>query len=379
MRELATIEVFRLVRELGKFRGYYIDKLYELGEGRFRLRLTNKGEKAYLNCALPGTLNDTTTIEKAETATGFATAFRKRTSGFVIKEITQMNRDRIINISAEKGELSINIIFELFGKGNLILTDGNMATLLTYRRQEFKDRTVAPHMAYEPPKSGTIDFTSDPAYGIKYETSNAEVARYFASVFGIGRLYVEEAITRAGDDPTAKVESVKERLPELAASIRELVKKAIGSEKAIVYMRDGEPLDFALVELAKYSGVESRACGSLNEALDAVYSSAAEARAEAHPEEAESAEAMSIRISIEKQRKSVDGLLAESEQDKRIGTIIFNNMDAINTLIRAATQDRHATAEGLLKAAQQGIKVTSVDLKNKKVVIDIGEEVEEKG
>ena len=371
MRELATIEVYRLAHELGKFQGYRIDKLYELGEGRFRLRLTNKGDKAYLSCVLPDTLNETSFIEKADTATGFATAFRKRTSGFIITSISQMNRDRIIQIDAEKGVDRISIIFELFGKGNLIIIDKSMAILLAYRRQEFKDRLVASREKYSPPKSTTVDFTSDAPYQISRDVTDESVSRYFASALGIGRTYTEEAITRAGVDPSAPATTMGSRLQELGNSVRELVRDALESEKAIVYIKDGIPIDFSLTSLSKYHDADYREFGSLNEALDAAYSSAAEPGGETAKIMEQSPEIKSVKASIDKQRKAIGILAEESEKYKRAGTAIFNNMDAINDLIGVAAQDRHATAEALQKVVPQGIKVLSVDLKNKKILIDI--------
>jgi len=310
-------------------------------------------------------------------ATGFATAFRKRTTGFVITEISQLNRDRIIRIAAEKGDSSINIIFELFGKGNMVVTDGSMKILLAYRRQEFRDRTVASGREYVPPKSGTVDFTSGDAYDIGYEESEENVAKYLSSRLGIGKMYVEEALIRNGADPTSTIASMKDRLHGIESSVKGLIDEALGTGGARVYKENGMPVDFALVELTKYSGSESVECSSLNEALDIVYSSAAEQAAERETAEEDSPEIRSTIASIEKQRKSIEGLVAESERNKYLGTVIFNNMEAINGLIRAAAQDRHATAESLQKAAaaQGGIKVLSVDLKSKKGLLEIeGEE-----
>ena len=46
MRELYTIELVRLVEELRVLEGYYIDQFYELGKGRFRIKLSRKGREA---------------------------------------------------------------------------------------------------------------------------------------------------------------------------------------------------------------------------------------------------------------------------------------------------------------------------------------------
>ena len=129
MRQLYTLELISLVKELQALTGFYVDKFYESEDNTFRFSLSRKGEKADVRCVLPYAIGRTEYIEQAEEPTNFATAVRKRITGFAIDAIEQYNNDRIIIIRLRKGEERINIILELFGKLNLAIEEGLEAGL----------------------------------------------------------------------------------------------------------------------------------------------------------------------------------------------------------------------------------------------------------
>ncbi len=141
-----------MVNELQEFVGFYVDRFYELGDGRFRIKLSKKGAQANLQIILSHTINKTKYIEKGEQPTDFTMAVRKRIEGFQIKSIKQLNNDRIVMLELKKGDSEANLIAEMFGGGNLIITDNTMGMLLVYKRRQFKDRTMAPHLEYKAPK-----------------------------------------------------------------------------------------------------------------------------------------------------------------------------------------------------------------------------------
>src|SRR4029077_3595181 len=125
---------------------------YEIERDKFRFKLSRKGEKANIQLMLPYTLNMTEYVEIREEATNFAIAARKRMAGMMIEAIEQYNEDRILLIKLIKGEERANIIIEMFGKGNLIISDNEMKILLAYDVHSFKDREIKPSIEYIPPK-----------------------------------------------------------------------------------------------------------------------------------------------------------------------------------------------------------------------------------
>lgn len=208
MRGISTREVALLAGELGSLAGYYIDKFYDMGDGRFRMRLSRKGESMNLLCILCHTINRTSYVEKADAPSNFCMAVRKRVEGAVIRRVYQMDDDRIIVFSIERSGSPYNLIFEMFGKGNLVITDASMRISLAYMPHTFKDRAVQVNAEYTAPRRN-------------------------------------------------------------AAPVRE--PSVQGSYAVNVYVKEGAAVDYSVGEDDRYEDLERKEFGSLQEALDFVY------------------------------------------------------------------------------------------------------------
>ncbi len=153
MRGITSSELAVLVGELKQFEGSYLDNFYEQGEGRFRLRLSKSKEQINITVILSHAINRTKYMEKSDAATNFAMAVRKRVSGAKIEKIRQINDDRIVLFELKKKDEALGLIFEMFGKGNLIIVNHpDNEILLTYTNQQSADRTIKKGEVYKPPK-----------------------------------------------------------------------------------------------------------------------------------------------------------------------------------------------------------------------------------
>ncbi len=161
MRSINSQELGILVDELAGISGFYIDRFYEIDEGRFRLKVSKKGEQANLQIILSRAIGRTDYVETREKPTDFAVATRKRIEGFMIDSVTQLNGDRIVVIALHKGESHVNIILEMFGKGNFIITDEQKMITLAYDAHEYKDRSIKPGLEYMPPPKSTAPASKD--------------------------------------------------------------------------------------------------------------------------------------------------------------------------------------------------------------------------
>ncbi|MFI5412793.1 MAG: NFACT family protein [Candidatus Micrarchaeales archaeon] len=155
MRGISTAELAVLVNELQEYVGFYIDRFYEVSDSKFRLKLSKNKVQPNIQIILSYTINKTNYIEKQEQASNFTIAVRKRIEGFNIKAIKQLNNDRIVLFELKKGEEQFNLIVEMFGKGNLIITDKEMKIVLVYTQQESKDRIIKSNLQYKTPKQSS--------------------------------------------------------------------------------------------------------------------------------------------------------------------------------------------------------------------------------
>ncbi len=367
MRQICTVEVCVLAKELEKeLVGYKIDKFYETGKGRFRFRLSKERTKKELVCVLCKRINTTDTVETAEKPTNFALAMRKRICFFGIESISQLNNDRIISIKLSKGEERVEIIIEMFGKGNILVADDSGVIKLAYTNHRFKDRVVFPKEKYVVPKNEGLNISMLEAArtavreAIKKDGSKT-VAKGLTGAANIGSIYIENAIRQAGVDPKRQMESLNSDEMERIADQISGIEDTIENPLPIVYTDEKKPVEYAVSKLVKRNE-EEKSFRTLGEALD-FYS---KNEAEEDDEGIDNPKAKELEISMGRQRETLERMGEEIEQNKKAGELIFNNMHIINEMIETAQKDRHITKEELQRLFPN-IRIIDVDLKKKRI------------
>ena len=302
MRVISASEIYVLAQELRELAGFHMEKFYEMGEGRFRIKMKRDKTQANLQIILSHTINKTNYIERTGQPSNFAMAVRKRIEGFRIESIKQINGDRIVLMALKKGEAELNLVIEMFGSGNLVITDSSMRITLAYRQRQFSDRRVSHDMEYRAPRQPS---------GYKMEA------------------------------------------PKVV--------------KPVVFVDEkGRAVDYSIAATEKHPGLERRGFGSLQEALDLFYYDNPVVKGES----GESALEKQLRLSIEKQKRLMKSTESEIETNKEIAEKIFNNMNMINRIVEELKKSKRMTKEELQEHAE-GIRITDLDLKEKRVTIEI--------
>lgn len=371
MRQICTLETIVLVRELNAIIGYRVDKFYETGKGRFRFRLSRPGSKIDLVCILCEAINRSRYIEAADIVTNFAVSVRKRIGNAVIEGVRQVNEDRIVALALSRGEERIEMIFEMFGKGNLILTDQEGKIKLAYIRHRFRDRSITPGEIYVNPKSSQVSSTSIAEMqgvieeGLKGERGESSVIRVLSNTVNIGSIYIEDVLNRLGIHPKRAAKSLTDsEISSIIAVLRDL-NRVIESPTPIVYLdNDGKAIDYALTSISKYDGYKSMEFVSLMDALEYVENNSPQ------PEPKKSQIAEELEASMAKQREVLSSIIEGIERNRRAGEAIFNNMHTINRIIEEAAKDKRITKERLRELFPD-LNIIDVDLKEKRIEIEI--------
>ncbi len=368
-RELYMVELLRLSRELdAQLSGSYIDQFYQTGQDRFRVKVNAKKRRSNLNMHLPYYIALSDTAEVSDEASPFSMAMRKRIDGFRISAVGLLGGDRILQIGIEKAEARLHMIIELFGKGNIILTDDQMRILLAYKQREFSERTIKNRAAYAPPKSASMSVWNRAALSMAvdeaYESGEDGLASHVARRAGIGTAYVMDAIERTGLGPKTKMRDVpREKMVELYERMLDTINTAKGDAPAILYLRDGKPLDFSLRPMMRYEGAESKACATINEAICAFYSSFDPSAGLGE----KNAEVERITASMRKQQEAVLALEAEAAQARKAGDWISARADLINHAIGIA-RDKSSEAKAI--SAAVGLEVMAIDRKRRTIKVN---------
>jgi predicted ribosome quality control (RQC) complex YloA/Tae2 family protein len=366
MREIYALELSLLAKELKRFEGFYIDKFYEIGGDSFRIRMSRKGVRAELICSLKKGLWEATEVPVQDSASNFTMAMRKRTAGFLISGIEQVANDRIIMFSLSKGDAKIKMIFEMLGKGNLIIAEQDMKVSLAYRQESFRDREIRNGKPYSMPKNDFLPYGSVRLAKERILKGKGSIISDLSKAVNIGPLYLEEAIVRCDLNPRLSSSEISaEQIDKIMDEIDNIASSAGG--KCTIYSKNGEHVDYSVCKIKKYEAFERKEFGSVMETIREFYSKGI-LQVETIPKE--NKELKDVLASIDKQKKLAEDAVEMIESNKMIAESIFSRMNEINVIISMLQREKRITKEELQKASGS-IKIIELDLKSKMVTIEV--------
>ncbi len=375
MHSLSGLEISKLINEFTTLEGAYIEKFYEVQKNSFRLRM-KKDTQINIECDIPNRIYLTSYITQLESATNFAIAVRKHISGLRVNKIYQLNNDRIVVFNLKGKETEKNLIFELFGRGNAIITDASMKILLCYDVHDFKDRQVRPGKEYSAPANSFVDSVEEFARIFpkckKEFIENAEISRtqklivFLIKYLNFGPIYIEDALLRAEINPKQDMQQPINDSKILAALSQEFNNPQYAY---IIYFNEGRIEDYSILKLKKYEGFEKKEFLTFNELMDYISQNyvqplQSDAKLKDNPAIEE------IENSIKKQHKLFEQNKIEMQDAKEAGEIIFRNMQLINAIIAVARENKNITLDEL-KGMFPDINILSIDLKKKAIKIEL--------
>ncbi|MEM0094440.1 MAG: NFACT family protein [Candidatus Micrarchaeaceae archaeon] len=371
MREIASVELRAICAELNGLRGSTLSKFYDLGNGAFRFSFSSKHASGTVYCKLLYTINLTAFSEEVGEATNFAMAMRKRIIGSRLAEVRQYRNDRILIFKLENAGNVYELILEMFGKGNLILSREGIVELC-YRVVKQREREIRPRMRYLFPGGGGALTIDEIDYGSAKDAASAisgekkKLIAAFGRYFDFGPLYNEDVIREAGLDPNGDAAAVKGHEDELARAVVTF-KERLANISPRIYIGEGGFVDYALCDIKKYAGMRYKTYNTLSEALDEFYLGE---RAQREPSSEAENRIKEIKASIQKQEEIIKELEASEKRDIEAANRIFERMDEINSLINEIKRliKKGEAHEGM---SIGGIKVKSINLKEKKITIEI--------
>ncbi|MGC8676280.1 MAG: NFACT family protein [Candidatus Micrarchaeia archaeon] len=364
MREIASAEIFVVVRELrDKLVGKRLNNFYDLGSGSFRLDFEGNLSVYVL---LTKTLNETKFKERAQEATPFSIALRKRIKGSRLAGMEQKGSDRIV-VFEFAGASKQLLVLEMFAKGNMLLLDSQRNIELVYASRKLKERALVAKARYSFPRSDAIDFRFDEkavldAIARAAMEQDAKLITALSKYVNIGPIYLEELIRKAGLDPVASSSKLLDKQRELAAALLDF-RSAMDAPKPVAYCDESDKVvDYAILPISKYAGYKRIEYATLSQLLDDIY---AQERTKTVDEERERA-LNELRKSIETQKELENEYAAKAGIYREIANKIFEHMSAVNEAISAARQKK-----GEEEIAIQGIKVLKIDRQNKVMHIEM--------
>jgi predicted ribosome quality control (RQC) complex YloA/Tae2 family protein len=149
--QMSGIEINAVVKELQTLTGGKINQIYLSEEDEFFIQCYARSSGKVIIRIKPGKfIYKSTQKPVMKSPSGLCMQLRKHLINARIEKIHQLHGQRIVQFSCTTKERSINLIIELFGKGNLILTDEKI--LGTLHRQKNTEREVKPGIPYHEPE-----------------------------------------------------------------------------------------------------------------------------------------------------------------------------------------------------------------------------------
>jgi predicted ribosome quality control (RQC) complex YloA/Tae2 family protein len=194
-KQLTSLDLFYLVKELQDLAGARVQKIYQ------------DGDSVYL-VVYGGQVKQTLVLAPNRiTVTEYEHEFPKQPAGFCMLLRKHLINKRIISIKQHEFERIVEIEFadrflivELFSDGNVILTDKNTGEIIKpLHTQRWKDREVLSRHPYQYPPAGGINTSvlkKEDAIKILKE-SEKDLVRTLATKFSLGGNYAEEVLYRA--------------------------------------------------------------------------------------------------------------------------------------------------------------------------------------
>ncbi|MBI5001202.1 MAG: NFACT family protein [Euryarchaeota archaeon] len=269
-RQLSSLDIRALLRELRQLEGSRLEKAYHFSGSEVLLRFKGAGERAGLHISNGkyAALTATSTAEGTQ-PTSFAMLLRKHLGGAVLTKIGQRAFDRIIILSFSSAEMGdAELVIELSKEGNVLLVkEGKIVQPLFSR--DYGRRALRAKLEYVPPP-----LTPDPAtmtleeFGGVLSYSRADIVRTLATRIGLGGTCAEEVCLAAGIDKNTELKVLQpSQLEALHGALKALLAKADGELRPSIIIKDGVPVDVIPFDLGVYKGAEREGFGDFSSAI----------------------------------------------------------------------------------------------------------------
>ena len=227
MAELAGFEVLALIKEISStLRGTYVNNIYTLGDAQLLRFRKSGGEEVWL-IASPslGVWISERVSERAET-TDFTSGLRGELERARFADASQVDVDRVFELTFGEGESIRRLIVELMPPGNIILADGNGRILLCKDEVRSASRRLVRGGAYSAPVQRRLSPSIvEPKDVLEMVKTEKTVGKAIGKHVSLPKKYVAEALARLSLEEEASSSQLEGRETEVAGVLREMLEE----------------------------------------------------------------------------------------------------------------------------------------------------------
>ena len=269
----------------------------------------------------------------------FCMTLRKYLRDAWVAGIDQYEFERIVTVSFRTKTGLLKLVVELFGEGNIILTNEQNVIIHALTFKKMRDRDILHNVVLElPPSSSKNPFkvTQSELEEALKNAGDTEVVRSIARFLGVGGVYAEEILLRANVEKTKRCSTLSEiEVEGVFGALQSLLSpiSTMHLEPCIVLGEDDDFLDVVPFKLKRYEGFKTQVYESFNRALDEFYLRVTVAERAVNAVEVDKLkkEAERLKRIVADQEKSIHEDEAKSQRDKLIGDTIYAHFNELQT------------------------------------------------
>lgn len=278
-KQLSSFDITRLVLDMQKLVGAYLNKSYQLSKNELILRFNIPGagkSELYINSSGQMYLTSGPRTKPDQPGT-FAMVLRKHLKNSRVAEIKQHDFDRIIVFKFAKMD-DLSLVLELFGEGNAVLIrkteEGNTILNALFQRS-FRQRTLRTGREYQFPSGQVIPSElNEPQLKEILLKSKADLVRALAKDVNLGGLYAEEVCFRLGLNKNLNpAELEPEQFRSILNVIKQLFEQVVNEPEPNIVFDGDSPVDAVPIKLKKYDALRIEDSSDLSESLENFFSS----------------------------------------------------------------------------------------------------------
>lgn len=365
--QISSIDLHYLINELQFLVGGKIDKIYHplKEELLIQFHVTGKG-KQLLRIISGKFIFLSVNKENYDTPSGFCMFLRKKLNNARLREIIQEGSERMTRLVFETKEGTFNLYVELFGKGNIILTDKENKIINALQQQKWTDRTIMKDEIYKFPKKDFNLFNIKEKDFNKILEPDKEVVLKLAKDIGLGGIYAEEICIRAGIDKKNKKLNDKEK-ESILKEFKKIINSKIG---AVIYYKKDNIKDIVPFEISTYKELEKKEFDSFNAAFDEFFVKELATKTEFQSKH--QSEINKTAKIVEQQKAQIKSLEKKAEDNNKKGEIIYEKYQLVDEILKEINKARKTLSFDEIKKKLKDHKIIKdVDGKNKKVSVEL--------
>ncbi len=337
---MSSFDVLAMVGELQSLKDARINKVFQVTPGELKLALTSKELGKVVLLIEAGRRAHLTEYPKPSprSASTFAMTLRKHIENGFIKGVRQIAFDRILEFEIEKAG-TFYLICELFGKGNVILTDKEHKILAVMQVQRYTERTlvIKSEYALPPQRTNPLSMSEEELAGVIRE-SDADIVRTLATRLGFGGLYAEEVCLRSGVQKE-KIEATTGDIDAIHDTIKKLTPK---DEKSVIVFDGDEAIDVLPSPLQMYADKKQEEFDSFNSAADEYFTKHEIERIEGIRSGLFDEELGELETRLKRQEQILEKYEKEKLASRAAGDLIYQHFKTVEDILKTLQEAKRS-------------------------------------